>query len=55
MPEVETLLNSPASATAGDSGLVDSLARILVVDDEAAIRESLEVLLKLEGDRKSVV
>jgi DNA-binding NtrC family response regulator len=49
MPEVETILNPSSSATAGDSGLVDSLARILVIDDEAAIRESLEVLLKLEG------
>src|ERR1039458_1440834 len=49
MPEVETFLNSSASATAGDSSLVDSLARILVIDDEAAIRESLEVLPKLEG------
>ena len=47
MPEVESPLNSSASAS--DSGLVDSLARILVIDDEAAIRESLEALLKLEG------
>jgi DNA-binding NtrC family response regulator len=29
--------------------VADSLARILVIDDEAAIRESLEVLLTLEG------
>jgi DNA-binding NtrC family response regulator len=49
MPEVETPLNSYASGVAGDTGLADSLARILVIDDEAAIRESLEVLLKLEG------
>jgi DNA-binding NtrC family response regulator len=49
MPEVESPLNSSVSATAGDSGVVDSLARILVIDDEAAIRESLEVLLSLEG------
>jgi len=49
MPEVETPLNSPASGVAGDTGVADSLARILVIDDEAAIRESLEVLLKLEG------
>jgi DNA-binding NtrC family response regulator len=49
MPEVETQLNTPASATAGDSVQVDSLARILVVDDEAAIRESLDVLLLHEG------
>ncbi|MGA3159737.1 MAG: sigma-54 dependent transcriptional regulator [Terracidiphilus sp.] len=49
MPEVEPPLNSPTPSTAGDSDLADSLARILVIDDEAAIRESLEVLLKLEG------
>src|ERR1035437_5180711 len=49
MPEVETPLNSPVSGLAGDSGLVDSMAHILVIDDEVAIRESLEVLLKLEG------
>jgi DNA-binding NtrC family response regulator len=49
MPEVETQLNTPASATAGDSVLIDSLARILVIDDEVAIRESLDVLLKNEG------
>ena len=49
MPEVEIPLNPSLSASAGDSGLVDSLARILVIDDEAAIRESLDVLLKLEG------
>jgi DNA-binding NtrC family response regulator len=49
MPEVEMQLNTLASGVAGDIGLADSLARILVIDDEAAIRESLEVLLKLEG------
>jgi DNA-binding NtrC family response regulator len=49
MPEVETQLNTPASAAAGDTVLVDSLARILVIDDEAAIRESLDVLLTHEG------
>jgi DNA-binding NtrC family response regulator len=49
MPEVETQLNTPASAAAGDSVLVDSLARILVIDDESSIRESLDVLLKQEG------
>ncbi|HME59532.1 MAG TPA: sigma-54 dependent transcriptional regulator [Terracidiphilus sp.] len=49
MPEVETLLNPSASAPAGDSGAVDSQTRILVVDDEIAIRESLDALLKLEG------
>jgi DNA-binding NtrC family response regulator len=49
MPEVETPLNSSASAAAVDSGPIDSQARILVVDDEIAIRESLDALLKLEG------
>ena len=51
MPEVETPLNLPASATgiAGNSGFSSGLASILVIDDEAAIRESLEVLLTLEG------
>jgi len=45
MPEVDLPLNLPVSATY-DSGAVGS---ILVIDDEAAIRESLEVLLALEG------
>jgi DNA-binding NtrC family response regulator len=44
MPEVEASLNPSVSAAAGSS-----LANILVIDDEAAIRESLEVLLTLEG------
>jgi DNA-binding NtrC family response regulator len=43
MPEVEAPLNLPESAIAEASG------RILVIDDESAIRESLEVLLMLEG------
>jgi DNA-binding NtrC family response regulator len=43
MPEVESTLNSsPFSASS-------SLASILVIDDEAAIRDSLDVLLSLEG------
>ncbi len=47
MPEVDLPLNVPISApAAGDSS---SVASILVIDDEAAIRESLEVLLTLEG------
>ena len=46
MPEVELSLNSSASSpAAGNSGL----GSILVIDDEASIRESLEVLLTLEG------
>jgi DNA-binding NtrC family response regulator len=51
MPEVELPLNLPATATgfAGNSGFSSGLANILVIDDEAAIRESLEVLLTLEG------
>jgi DNA-binding NtrC family response regulator len=43
MPEVELPLNSPESASAA------ALGRILVIDDESAIRDSLEVLLSLEG------
>ena len=47
MPEVELPLNPSASSNAvpGNPGL----ANILVIDDEASIRESLEVLLTLEG------
>jgi DNA-binding NtrC family response regulator len=47
MPEVEQPLNQPVSASysAGNT----ASASILVIDDEAAIRESLEVLLTLEG------
>jgi DNA-binding NtrC family response regulator len=55
MPEVEQQLNPSASglasdsSQAGDTALSGSQASILVIDDEVAIRESLEVLLKLEG------
>ena len=47
MPEVELPLNPSAfsNAVSANSGL----ANILVIDDEASIRESLEVLLNLEG------
>ena len=44
MPEVDFPFNT---STAAPSGI--SAARILVIDDEAAIRDSLEVLLTLEG------
>src|SRR5208337_3023045 len=47
MPEVELPLNLPVSAPA--TSATASAASILVIDDEAAIRESLEVLLTLEG------
>jgi len=43
MPEVELPLNLAPSASG------TTLASILVIDDETAIRESLEVLLTLEG------
>jgi DNA-binding NtrC family response regulator len=45
MSEVELPLNQSESAISSDS----SVATILVIDDEASIRESLEVLLTLEG------
>ena len=48
MPEVDLPFNPSASA-AGNSGQAAGAASILVIDDEAAIRESLEVLLTLEG------
>ena len=47
MPEVDLPLNLPVSASPDNDNSVG--ARILVIDDEAAIRESLEVLLNLEG------
>ena len=45
MPELDQPLNLPAPSTAPFS----TSASILVIDDEAGIRESLEVLLTLEG------
>ena len=52
MPEHTTTedalpVNAHASASAFDGNI--PAASILVVDDEAGIRESLEVLLPLEG------
>jgi DNA-binding NtrC family response regulator len=45
MPEVDLPLNVSAPASNGGT----TLASILVIDDEAGIRDSLEVLLALEG------
>jgi DNA-binding NtrC family response regulator len=45
MPEVELPLNLSVSASSGSG----AAGTILVIDDESAIRESLEVLLTLEG------
>jgi DNA-binding response OmpR family regulator len=47
MPEVELPLNAPSTAPAISS--IATSASILVIDDEAGIRESLEILLTLEG------
>src|SRR5579863_6991627 len=44
MPEVDSPLNLSTSTSSNPSN-----ASILVIDDEAGIRESLEVLLSLEG------
>jgi DNA-binding NtrC family response regulator len=47
MPEVESNLNDTISMTEPGSNFVP--ASILVIDDEAGIRDSLEVLLSFEG------
>ena len=47
MPEVEVPVNLFSSGSAANDNATG--ANILVIDDEAAIRESLEVLLTLEG------
>ena len=47
MPEVELPLNISASAPQANGNPTNG--NILVIDDEAGIRESLEVLLSLEG------
>ena len=51
MPEVEQPLNLPVSASPASGNFAGASipASILVIDDEAGIRESLEVLLTLEG------
>jgi DNA-binding NtrC family response regulator len=51
MPEVELPLNLPVSASSASPAFTTGggSASILVIDDESAIRESLEVLLMLEG------
>ncbi len=50
MPEVDLPLNLPVPAISASSNVrVRRPASILVIDDEAGIRESLEVLLTLEG------
>ena len=47
MPEVELPLNASSSTPQANGNAAN--ANILVIDDEAGIRESLEVLLSLEG------
>ena len=51
MPEVESPLNLPVSASTASPSFTSAGGgpSILVIDDESAIRESLEVLLMLEG------
>src|SRR5580698_1854417 len=47
MPEVDLPVNLPVSSSASPGNSAN--ASILVIDDEVGIRESLEVLLTLEG------
>ncbi|MFC5864709.1 sigma-54-dependent transcriptional regulator [Acidicapsa dinghuensis] len=49
MPEVLSSLSQASQFTPGESSSDTPGAKILVIDDEAGIRESLEVLLSLEG------
>ena len=51
MPEVELPLNLPVQASGAPTAFTSAGGgpSILVIDDESAIRESLEVLLMLEG------
>ena len=47
MSEVALPVNLPISSSSANNGSAG--AKILVIDDESAIRESLELLLTLEG------
>lgn len=49
MPEVFSSLSQASQLTPSESNSDAPTAKILVIDDEAGIRESLEVLLSLEG------
>ena len=57
MPEVDMPLSPPVSPSAvnGAANGAGSATSILVIDDESGIRESLEVLLTLEGYSVRVV
>ncbi len=51
MPEITTpaTATTPAESTRSTSDRIAGTTRILIIDDEAAIRESLETMLTLEG------